>query len=215
MNILIADDEISMLKILCAYFKKENFNVLTAKNGEEALDIFYENKIDLAILDWMMPVIDGIEVCKEIKENSNTKVLMLTAKSQSEDEIEALNIGADEYIKKPFDPRVLIIRAKKLVNYKNTINIKDLKIDFSSNKVFKSSNELPLTKKELELMHCLINNKGIVLSREKLLDLVWGLDYDGDFRTVDTHVRRLRAKIGEDIIKTYRGLGYSLEDFND
>ncbi len=204
-----------MLKILCAYFKKENFNVFTAKNGEEALDIFYENKIDLAILDWMMPIIDGIEVCKEIKENSNTRVLMLTAKSQSEDEIEALNIGADEYIKKPFDPRVLIIRAKKLINYKNTINIKDLKIDFGSSKVFKGDKELLLTKKELELIRCLINNKGMVLSREKLLDLVWGLDYEGDFRTVDTHIRRLRVKIGEDIIKTYRGLGYSLEDFND
>ncbi|MFN1988791.1 response regulator transcription factor [Clostridioides difficile] len=189
--------------------------MFTAKNGEEALDIFYENKIDLAILDWMMPIIDGIEVCKEIKENSNTRVLMLTAKSQSEDEIEALNIGADEYIKKPFDPRVLIIRAKKLINYKNTINIKDLKIDFGSSKVFKGDKELLLTKKELELIRCLINNKGMVLSREKLLDLVWGLDYEGDFRTVDTHIRRLRVKIGEDIIKTYRGLGYSLEDFND
>nr|UWI50630.1 response regulator transcription factor [Clostridioides difficile] len=215
MNILIADDEVSMIKILCAYFKKEGFNVFTAKNGEEALNVFYENKIDLAILDWMMPVIDGIETCKEIKENSNTKVLMLTAKSQSEDEIEALNIGADEYIKKPFDPRVLIIRAKKLVNYKDTINIKDLKIDFESNKVFKGNDELLLTKKELELMRCLVNNKGIVLSRERLLDLVWGLDYDGDFRTVDTHIRRLRTKVGEDIIRTYRGLGYSLEDFYD
>lgn len=215
MNILIADDEVSMIKILCAYFKKEGFNVFTAKNGEEALNVFYENKIDLAILDWMMPVIDGIEACKEIKENSNTKVLMLTAKSQSEDEIEALNIGADEYIKKPFDPRVLIIRAKKLVNYKDTINIKDLKIDFESNKVFKGDDELLLTKKELELMRCLVNNKGIVLSRERLLDLVWGLDYDGDFRTVDTHIRRLRTKVGEDIIRTYRGLGYSLEDFYD
>lgn len=215
MNILIADDEVSMIKILCAYFKKEGFNVFTAKNGEEALNVFYENKIDLAILDWMMPVIDGIEACKEIKENSNTKVLMLTAKSQSEDEIEALNIGADEYVKKPFDPRVLIIRAKKLVNYKDTINIKDLKIDFESNKVFKGNDELLLTKKELELMRCLVNNKGIVLSRERLLDLVWGLDYDGDFRTVDTHIRRLRTKVGEDIIRTYRGLGYSLEDFYD
>lgn len=215
MNILIADDEVSMIKILCAYFKKEGFNVFTAKNGEEALNVCYENKIDLAILDWMMPVIDGIEVCKEIKENSNTKVLMLTAKSQSEDEIEALNIGADEYVKKPFDPRVLIIRAKKLVNYKDTINIKDLKIDFESNKVFKGNDELLLTKKELELMRCLVNNKGIVLSRERLLDLVWGLDYDGDFRTVDTHIRRLRTKVGEDIIRTYRGLGYSLEDFYD
>ena len=215
MNVLIADDELSMLKILEAYFRKEGYNVITAKDGQEALDAFYNNKIHLAILDWMMPKIDGIQVCKEIKEQSNTKVLMLTAKSQSEDEVNALSHGADEYISKPFDPRVLIIRAKKLVGENKTLNIGDLKIDLKSNKVYKNDEELNLTKKELELIKCFVDNKGIILSREKLLNLVWGMDYFGDDRTVDTHIRRLRTKIGEELITTHRGIGYSLEMMND
>lgn len=215
MNILVADDELSMVKIISAYLQKEKFNVFTAKDGEEALDIFSENKIDLAILDWMMPKFDGIEVCKYIKENSETKVLILTAKSQNEDEIKALNIGADEYIRKPFDPRILIIRVKKLIGYKEIININNIKIDFKSHKVYKHDDEINLTKTELDLLNCFIKNKGIILSREKLLDLVWGIDYDGDLRTVDTHIRRLRSKIGENTIKTYRGLGYSLEEDYD
>lgn len=215
MNILIADDELSMLKILQAYFKKEGYNVLTAKDGQEALDLFYTNKIDLAILDWMMPKIDGINVCKEIKKKSNTKVFMLTAKSQTEDEIDALSCGADDYVRKPFDPRVLIIRAKKLIGEDEILKIKDLKIDFKTNKVYKDEVELNLTKKELELIKCFVDNKGIILSREKLLNLVWGIDYFGDDRTVDTHIRRLRAKIGEEMIITHRGIGYSLEGIND
>lgn len=185
MNILIADDEKNMLKILSAYFKKENMYV---SNGEEALDVFFSNSIDLAILDWMMPKIDGIEVCKEIKKYSTAKVLVLTAKSQTEDEIKALGIGAE---------------------------VKHIKIDLKSNKVFKDDLEINMTKKELELLIYLVINKGMILSREKVLDQVWGLDYDGDLRTIDTHIRRLRSKIGEDIIKTYRGLGYSVEETND
>ncbi|WP_371025322.1 response regulator transcription factor [Paraclostridium ghonii] len=212
MNILVADDELNMLKIIEAYLKKEGFNVFTAINGEEALDIFYENKIDLAILDWMMPKIDGIEVCKEIKENSSIKVMMLTAKGQADDEVDALNFGADDYVRKPFDPRVLIIRSKKLMGYNDIVKIKDLKIDFKLTKAFKGDKDLGLTKTEFELLTCFINNKGIILSREKLLDLVWGMDYFGDFRTVDTHIRRLRSKIGEHLIVTHRGLGYSLEE---
>lgn len=215
MNILVADDELSMLKIIEAYLKKEGFNVLTATDGEEALEIFYENKIDLAILDWMMPNLDGIEACKQIKENSDTKVMMLTAKGQVDDEIDALNIGADDYVRKPFDPRILIIRAKKLIGYNDIFTIKDLKVDFKQQKAFKENIDLGLTKTEFELLKTFINNKGSILSREKLLDLVWGMDYYGDFRTVDTHIRRLRTKIGEELIVTHRGLGYSLEDIND
>lgn len=215
MKVLIADDEISMVKILSAYFKKEGYTVLTAKDGEEALDLFYSNKIDLAILDWMMPKVNGIDVCKEIKENTNIKVLILTAKGQNEDEIEALSCGADEYIRKPFDPRILLIRANKLINKKEVSNIGKLKIDFGSNKVFKDNEELSLTKKELELLKCFIDNNGIILSREKLLSLVWGMDYLGDDRTVDTHIRRLRSKVGEEIIVTHRGIGYSLEKLDD
>ncbi|CEJ72883.1 DNA-binding response regulator [[Clostridium] sordellii] len=215
MNILVADDELSMLKIIEAYLKKENFNVLTASDGEEALEKFYENKIDLAILDWMMPNIDGIEACKQIKEKSDTKVMMLTAKGQVDDEIDALNIGADDYIKKPFDPRLLIIRVKKLIGYNDIFKLKNLKVDLKQQKAFKDDKDLGLTKTEFELLKTLVNNKASILPREKLLDLVWGMDYYGDLRTVDTHIRRLRRKIGEEYITTHRGLGYCLEDVDD
>lgn len=212
MNILIADDEVYMLKILKAYFEKEGFNVFLAEDGEAALDLFYSNKVDMAVLDWMMPRINGIQLCKLIKEKSNAKVLMLTAKSENEDELMALNIGADEYIRKPFDPRILIVRAKKLLKTESVLYIRDLKIDLEAKKIFKKEEDLNVTKKEFELMNCLLENKGIILSRKKLLDLVWGLDYFGEERTVDTHIRRLREKVGEDLIKTHRGMGYSLEE---
>ena len=212
MRVLIADDEQDMLKILKAYFEKEGFQVHLAKDGEEALEIFYEVKIDLAILDWMMPKRNGITVCQEIKKNSSVKVLMLTAKSENEDELAALQSGADEYVKKPFHPGILLTRAKKLLNQDEVIQVQNLKIDLIKNKVYKSDKELEITKTELELIKCFLNHKGTILTREKLLDIVWGFDYFGDERTVDTHVRRLRKKIGEDIIKTHRGLGYSLED---
>ncbi|MBU3103761.1 response regulator transcription factor [Clostridium gasigenes] len=215
MNILIADDEAQMVKILSAYFNKEGFNTILAKDGEEALNLFSSSKIDLAILDWMMPKVNGIDVCRYIKDNSNTKVLILTAKGENEDELEALNCGADEYVKKPFDPRILIMRAKKLLEFKDLLKISNLNIDIVSKKVYKNEELLTLTKIEFELIKCFTINKGIILSREKLLDLVWGLEYEGDYRTVDTHIRRLRSKIGEEIIKTHRGLGYSLDgDFN-
>lgn len=200
-----------MIKILSSYFEKEGFKTILAKDGEEALNLFSSNTIDLAILDWMMPKINGIDVCKYIKENSSAKILILTAKGETENELEALNCGADEYVKKPFDPRVLIMRAKKLLDVNENIVAYDLKVDIKSKKVYKGGELVPLTKIEFELIKCLIRNKGIILCREKLLDLVWGLEYEGDYRTVDTHIRRLRSKVGEEIIKTHRGLGYSLE----
>lgn len=212
MNILIADDEFNMLKITKAYFQKEGFNVFLAEDGDEALDIFCSNKIDLAVLDWMMPKISGIDLCKEIKEKSNVKVLMLTAKCENESELMALNLGADEYIKKPFDPRILIARSKKLLKEENIVCMKELKVDLHAKKILKNDKELNITNKEFKLMECFIKNKGIILSRQKLLDMVWGLDYYGDERTVDTHIRRLREKIGENLIKTHRGMGYSLEE---
>ncbi|KXZ02057.1 two-component system response regulator, partial [Bacillus cereus] len=150
MKVLIADDEQDMLRILKAYFEKEGFEVLLAKDGEEALQIFYDEKIDLAILDWMMPKHSGITVCQEIKKNSSVKVLMLTAKSESEDELAALQSGADEYVKKPFHPGVLITRAKKLIQHDDVIQVQDLKIDFTKNKVYKNDKELDITKTELE-----------------------------------------------------------------
>ncbi|GAA0068531.1 response regulator transcription factor [Clostridium sardiniense] len=211
MNILIADDEVKMVNILSSYFDREGFNVFRASNGEEAIDVVHSHKIDLAILDWMMPKVSGVEACRYIKENSNTKVLILTAKGENEDEIEALDCGADEYVKKPFDTRILIKRAKRLLPEEHKLEINNLEIDRVAKKVYKDGSSIMLTKTEFDLLNCFLINKGLILSREKLIDLVWGLEYDGDSRTVDTHIRRLRTKIGEDNIKTYRGLGYSLE----
>lgn len=199
-----------MLKILEAYFKKEGYNVFLAEDGEQAFEIFYSEKIDLAILDWMMPFNSGINVCKEIKKNGETKVLMLTAKSEDEDELQALKLGADDYVRKPFHPGILITRAKKLLKEEHHIVIGNIKVDFKAKIAFKNGENLNLTKKEIDLLSCFVRNRGNILSREDLLVNVWGIDYDGDDRTVDTHIRRLREKIGEDLIQTHRGLGYSL-----
>ena len=211
MNVMIVDDEEKLVKILKFYFEKEWFNVFEALNGEDAIKKCDSNKIDLVILDWMIPKLNGIEVCKYIKENMNTKVLMLTARTQTEDELEALGIGADEYVKKPFDLRVLIMRAKKLLNIDKDVTFRDIRINFNDKKVYRNNEILNLTKIEFDLLSCFVKNKGIILSRDKIISLVWGIDYEGDYRTVDTHIRRLRAKIGENSIKTYRGIGYSLE----
>lgn len=211
MTVLIADDEPQMVKILSAYFQKEGFDVLTANDGQKALDIFESNRIELAILDWMMPKIDGIEVCKYIKDNSQTKVLILTAKGQTEDEIKALYSGADDYVRKPFDPQILLLRAKKLINRSEEINVSDIRIMEYEKKAYRQEEHLQLTKIEYDLLLFFSRNKGVILSRDRLIDSVWGMDYDGDPRTVDTHIRRLRTKIGTDIIKTYRGVGYCLE----
>ncbi|MEH6937817.1 response regulator transcription factor [Bacillus sp. JJ664] len=211
MNILIADDELDLLKILKVYFEKEGYTVFLAEDGEQALDIFYREKLDLAVIDWMMPQVSGLSVCKEIKQKGDTKVLMLTAKSEVEDELFALNIGADDYVKKPFHPGILLTRAKKLLKDDQSISFEDLKIDLQAKKVFKNDVDLNLTKKEMDLISCFIRNQGKILSRENLLMTVWGIDYEGDDRTVDTHIRRLREKIGEELIQTHRGLGYSFE----
>ena len=211
MNILIADDEKQMTNIINLYLKKEGFNVFIANDGDEALKLFYENKIDIAILDWMMPFTDGVEVCKEIKKNSNTKVIMLTAKDTVDDELLALECGADDYIKKPFDPRILIARAKKMISVNNILKFAEFKIDLQSKKFFKGDEEIELARREFDLLMCFYNNKGNILTRDKLLDLVWGLDYYGDYRTVDTHIYRLREKIGKSFIKTRRGMGYCFD----
>ncbi|MCR8980156.1 response regulator transcription factor [Brevibacillus laterosporus] len=211
MNILLADDDLDMLRIIRLYFEKEGFKTFTAQDGEEALAVFYNQKIDLAVLDWMMPKISGLEVCKEIKGHHTAKVLMLTAKGEHEDELMALEVGADEYVRKPFEPRILIVRAKKLLQIEDSIRIGPLRVDMQGGKIFKDGIDLEATKKEFQLMKCFLTNRGRILSRKTLLDQVWGFDYYGEERTVDTHIRRLREKIGEQLIKTHRGVGYSLE----
>ncbi len=210
MRIMIVDDERKLVNILKTYFEKEGFNVICSFNGEDAVDKCYSNKIDPVILDWMIPKLSGNEVCKYIKENTSSKVLMLTAKTTTEDEFEALSVGADEYIKKPFDIRVLIMRVNKLLNLHKEIGFKDIRINIKDKRVYKDDRNLNLTKLEFDLLSYFIKNKGIILSRDRIITSVWGSDYEGDYRTVDTHIRRLRNKIGEEIIKTYRGMGYTL-----
>lgn len=211
MNLLLADDEPLMLQILNTYFSKEGFTTLLAQDGEEALDLFYNHKVNLAILDWMMPKYSGVEVCKEIKMKSQTKVLLLTAKGDQEDEFIALKSGADDYVRKPFDPRILLIRARKLLQMTSKVSIGDLTIDMVGQKIFRRGEDVIATNKEFQLMKYFIENKGQIVTRKMLLDQVWGFDYFGDERTFDTHIRRLREKIGEHRIKTYRGMGYCLE----
>ncbi|QJD85571.1 response regulator transcription factor [Cohnella herbarum] len=213
MNIIIADDEPFMLKIVQAYLEKESFTTYPARDGEEALHLFYTNKINLAILDWMMPKQSGIQVCKEIKKQSKTtKVLLLTAKGETEDELIALQSGADEYISKPFDPRILILRVRKLLRIDSRITIGDLQIDMDGQRIFRNNQDIQATNTEFHLMKYLIENRGVIITRKALLDHVWGFDYLGEERTVDTHIRRLRAKIGEHVITTHRGMGYSLDE---
>lgn len=165
MNILIAEDNRELCRVLKSYFLKEGYVVFTALNGEEALDIFYSEEIDVVILDWMMPILDGISVCKEIKENSDIKVLILTAKSQVEDELKALNTGADEYVRKPFDPRVLIARVNKLLSTNRGLSVKDVKLNMKKGKIFKDGKDINATNIESKLLHILLSNKGYIVSR--------------------------------------------------
>lgn len=211
MNILIADDEKQMTNIIRLYLEKEEFNVFIANDGQEALEIFYDNKIDIAILDWMMPKLDGIMACKEIKKISDVKVIMLTAKESNDDEFIALECGADDYIRKPFDPRILMIRIKKMINIEEVIKFNEYKLDLKAKKLYKNNLEIELTRREFDLLLYFYNNKGNIVTRENLLDSVWGRDYYGDYRTVDTHIYRLREKIGKEYITTRRGLGYCFD----
>lgn len=214
MQILVADDSPEMVQIVSAYLKKDGFTVHTALDGEAALKIFYQEKLDLAIIDWMMPKLDGLEVIKTIKTESTLKVLMLTAKSTGEDEFLSLSNGADDYITKPFHPKVLLLRVKKLLSLTHSFYIKELLIDPANLTVWKNEHILDLTKKEFDLLMMLAKNRGRILTREQLLVGVWGMDYDGVARTVDTHIRRLREKIGDEIITTKRGVGYLIEKEN-
>lgn len=220
-TILIVDDEERMRILIEAYLKKEGFNVLQAENGEEALEVFKENVIELIVLDVMMPVKDGWTTCLELRKSSNVPILMLTAKSEDEDQLLGFKLGIDSYVTKPFSPKVLIAKIKALINraYPKENGNQDensydgLYINEQFHQVKIEGEEIYLSPKEFELLCYFIRNKDIVLSREKILDAVWGLDYFGDLRTVDTHIKRLREKLGEKayLIATVRGTGYKFE----
>lgn len=222
MHILIAEDNPDMQKILTLYLKKEGYQVTAVSNGQEAISYLLEHNTinnpsfpasapapDLLILDWMMPVQDGLQTCREIRAlNLPIKILMLTAKGENEHEILGLTSGADDYVRKPFNIQVLLLRIKKLCNLEGLLRCGDISLNQDTFEVKKGGSPIALTKTEFELLRLFMNNQRITLTREQLLDRVWGMDFEGDIRTVDTNIRRLRKKIGEEYIQTRIGIGY-------
>lgn len=218
-TVLIVDDEERMRFLIDAYLKKEGFNVLQAENGRDALKIFKENIVELVVLDIMMPIMDGWTTCKEIRKISQVPVIMLTAKAEDEDQILGFELGTDNYVTKPFSPKLLVAKVKALLkraypDENNQDNFFDgLYINEKAHETKVNDEDIYLSPKEFELLSYFVKNKGMVLSREQILDSVWGMDYYGDLRTVDTHIKRLREKLGEKayLISTIRGTGYKFE----
>lgn len=216
MNILIAEDEPDMRKILRLYLEKDGYGVDTAADGQEALEMLYRDHYDLLIADWMMPGMSGIRLCEEVRSRSiPLKIIMLTAKSDVESEITGLGCGADDYIRKPFEPRLLLLRIRKLCGREELLRHGDLTLNKRTRTVQRGGDEVKLTQKEYALFQTFMENQGMTLSREQLLTRIWGEEYDGDERTLDTHVRRLRGKIGRDAITTFVGVGYRMEEVHE
>jgi len=217
-NLLIVEDDTKIRKMLTIYFTDEGYNILEAETGQDAILIFKNEKIDLVFLDIMLPEVDGLRVCEVLRENSDVPVIMLTAKSQEEDKLRGFEYGADEYVTKPFSLKVLAARANALMKRAdgmvskstNVVEYAGLKVNLASDEVFINNTPIVLTRKENDLLLLLIQNKGIILSKEQILDKVWGFDYVGDPRTVDTHIKRLREKLldQKDLIQTVRSRGY-------
>ena len=220
LKILVVDDESRMRKLVRDFLVKQYFEVLEAGDGEAALDVFYQEKnIALIILDVMMPKMNGWEVCKEIRENSKVPIIMLTAKGDESDELLGFELGVDEYISKPFSPKILVARVEAILRRSNklmegqAVETGGIVIDKAAHLVTVDGQRIELSYKEFELLSYFVENQGIALSREKILNHVWNYDYFGDARTIDTHVKKLRSKMGAkgDYIKTIWGMGYKFE----
>lgn len=220
LKILVVDDESRMRKLVKDFLVKSNFDVIEAEDGSQALDIFFEEKdIALIVLDIMMPKIDGWEVCREVRQYSQVPVIMLTAKSDERDELQGFQLGVDEYISKPFSPKILVARVEAILRRTNQLGSDEsleaggIVINKVAHSVSIDGKVIDLSYKEFELLSYFVENKGIALSREKILNSVWNYDYFGDARTIDTHVKKLRSKMGKkgDLIKTIWGMGYKFE----
>jgi len=214
----MADDEDRMRRLVGDFLKKEGYTVIEAADGRQALDLFFENEdIDLIILDVMMPGYDGWTVCREIRKSSQVPIIMLTARGEESDELFGFDLGADEYIAKPFSLKILAARVQALLRRAgNNVGVKSfdgLEIDDRGRQVYVDGNRLDMSPKEFELLLYLAENAGRALSRDQILNAVWDYDYFGDARTVDTHIKKLRLKLGDksEFIQTVRGLGYRFE----
>lgn len=218
-QILVVDDESRMRKLVKDFLQREGYSVLEAGDGMEAMDIFYEHKIDLVILDVMMPKMDGWQTCREIRRDSTVPIIMLTARSEERDELQGFELGVDEYISKPFSPKILVARVGALLkriygtDAEEKIEAGGIELDKAAHQVRVDGKSIDLSYKEFELLTYFLENQGIALSREKILNNVWNYDYFGDARTIDTHVKKLRSKLGDkgNYIKTIWGMGYKFE----
>jgi len=219
-KILVVDDESRMRKLVRDFLEREGFCVLEAGDGFEAMELFYKDKdIALLILDVMMPKMDGWQVCREVRQTSKVPIIMLTARSGEQDELQGFEPGVDEYVSKPFSPKILVARVTAVLRRANALDegqamdAGGISIDKSAHQVLLDGKEVELSYKEFELLSYFVENQGIALSREKILNNVWNYDYFGDARTIDTHVKKLRSKLGEkgNYIKTIWGMGYKFE----
>ncbi len=219
LKVLVVDDESRMRKLVKDFLSRKNFEVLEAENGEQAVDILFESKeIALIILDVMMPKMDGWQACREIRQYSKVPIIMLTAKSDEKDELLGFELGVDEYISKPFSPKILVARVEAILRRSNAleedvVNVGGILLDKAAHQVKIDGQNIDLSFKEFELLSYFIVNQGVALSRERILNNVWNYDYFGDARTIDTHVKKLRSKMGPkgDFIKTIWGMGYKFE----
>lgn len=220
LKILVVDDESRMRKLVRDFLVKSNYQVLEAEDGEQAVDLFFSQKdIALIVLDVMMPKMDGWQVCREIRAYSKVPIIMLTARGDERDELQGFELGVDEYISKPFSPKILVARIEAILRRTNQaaadeiLSAGGIEINKAAHMVKIDGKDVDLSYKEFELLVYFMENKGIALSREKILNHVWNYDYFGDARTIDTHVKKLRSKLGDkgELIKTIWGMGYKLE----
>lgn len=221
LKVLVVDDESRMRKLVNDFLTKAGYEVLEAENGSKAVDCFFDTQdIALIILDVMMPQMDGWQVCREIRQFSKVPIIMLTAKSDERDELQGFKLGVDEYISKPFSPKILVARVEAILRRSNQLNAEPvlsaggIVINKAAHVVTIDNENIDLSYKEFELLTYFVENQGIALSRENILNNVWNYDYFGDARTIDTHVKKLRSKLGDkgDLIKTIWGMGYKFEE---
>lgn len=219
-TILIADDEVRMRRVVCDYLRIKGYQVVEAADGLEALAAFDRKTVDLVLLDVMMPHMDGFEVCRRIRQRSDVPILMLTARGEEEDELQGFSLGADEYIQKPFSLKILLARIQAVLRRgqasevtTHSPTVQGLTVDTAGRTVRVDGQPVELTYMEYELLLYLMQNTGIALSRDRILEQVWRFDYDGDARTIDTHVKKLRSKLGDKgrYIRTIRGIGYKFD----
>jgi DNA-binding response OmpR family regulator len=222
-NLLIIEDDPDIRKLIAMYFRRENFRIFEAENGEDGIRTLDGEKIQLIILDIMLSGMDGFAVCEYIRKNNDVPIIMLTARTQEEDKLRGYEFGADEYVTKPFSPKVLVAGAKALLsriegkpNGGDVFSCDGLIVNQKNGKVMIDEEKIELTRKEFDLLTYLMQNKGLILSKESILNHVWGYDYYGDPRTLDTHINRLREKLKDKsrLIKTVRGRGYCFENEN-